>query len=126
MDACGVRVRRLLPLAGAEDITVDHAAGKAYIAAQDRWSTKENTQLPGIYVLDLTSDTALPERLSSDLPGDFKGGVRGLSLFIDASGHRRIFVIHDRGNADYAIEVLDVDGEGLRYVRTVSDAQHLI
>lgn len=126
MDASEVRVRRRLPIAGAEDITIDHAAGKAYIAAQDRWSSKGGKQPPGIYVLDLTSDTALPEKMPSDLSGDFAGGVRGLSFFVGASGTRRLFLIHDRGDADYAVEILDVGGNELHHVRTVADPDHLI
>jgi arylesterase / paraoxonase len=125
MEKGKIRVRRKVPLAGAEDIAIDHAAEKAYIAAQDRWNKTGGAQLNGIYVLDLGNDTALPERMPSDLPDDFRGGVRGLSLFIDGSGTRRLFVVHDRGNADYAVEVLDVHGNELRFVRAVADAEHL-
>jgi arylesterase/paraoxonase len=121
-----VRVRRLLPLAGAEDITIDHAAGRAYISSEDRWKAGKTLQPAGIYGLDLADDRAEPINLTADPPSGFVFHPHGLSLFCGDTDERRLFVINHRGAEDHGVEVFDVDGDRLRHIRTIADRQHLI
>jgi arylesterase/paraoxonase len=127
MDVDDVHVRRRLPLAGAEDITIDHAAGRAYISSEDRWpKAGEMPQPAGIYGLDLANDRARPINLTADLPSGFVFHPHGLSLFCDETDKRRLFVINHRGTEDHVVEVFDVDRDRLRHIRTIANRQHLI
>src|SRR5512144_3306376 len=116
-----VRFQRHLPLAGAEDITIDHAAGRAYISSEDRWKAGKTPQPAGIYGLNLANDRAEPINLTADLPSGFVFHPHGLSLFCGDTDERRLFVINHRGAEDHGVEVFDVDGDRLWYIRTIAD-----
>lgn len=118
---------RSVAIPGPEDITVDHEARRAYISSEDRWAKKgSEPAVAGIHVLDLTSPSALPERMSADVPEGFLFHPHGLALFVSDSGERRLFVINHRGDKDHVIEVFDIDGHRLRHARTITDVEHLV
>lgn len=118
---------RPVSIAGPEDITIDHVVGKAYISSEDRWRKKGTEPVcGGIFALDLTSQSSLPEKMSTDLPEGFIFHPHGLTLFRSDSGDQRLFVINHRSERDHVIEVFDIDGDRLRHARTIADVEHLV
>src|SRR5512132_4558257 len=82
---------RSVSIAGPEDITIAHVERRAYISSEDRWRKKGSESVcGGIFVLDLTSQSAVPERMSADLPEDFIFHPHGLTLFRNDSGDQRL------------------------------------
>ena len=123
---------------GPEDIVIDHEANIAFVASQQRMSDRRRLlgveEMPGgsIFALDLRRETTLEKRLlaNEDSLG-FPFHPRGCSLFTDKNGERRLMVISDRAASNHVVEIFDVVGAafetvGLRHVRTVVDADHLI
>jgi arylesterase/paraoxonase len=96
-----------VPLDGsAEDIQIDRARGLAYLSLFDRMATaKGDTAGPGtIARLDLNMN---PPQVASALTNGPDLHPHGLSLFIDATGQRHLFVINhpeDRSTGEEAIE----------------------
>jgi arylesterase/paraoxonase len=96
-----------IPLDGsAEDIQIDRARGLAYLSIFDRMATaKGDAATPGtIARLDLNMN---PPQVASALTNGPDLHPHGLSLFIDATGQRHLFIINhpeDRSTGDEAIE----------------------
>lgn len=132
-----VVVRGQVEIPGPEDIVVDHAAGVAFVASQQRLSATgkllDFDELPGgaIFALDLNHDPLAPRSLTHQEALGVPFHPRGCSLYCGAPGQRRLLVISDRAAADHVVEIFDVVGEafeavGLRQVRTIVDTKHLI
>jgi arylesterase/paraoxonase len=127
-----VVVRGRIEIPGPEDIAIDHAAGIAFVASQQRLSATgkllEVGELPGgaIFALDLNHEPLAPRRLTHQEALGVPFHPRGCSLYCGAPGVRRLLVVSDRAAADHVVEVFDIDGDQLRHVRTVADPEHLI
>jgi len=127
-------------LRGIEDISVDVAAGRAFLSAYDRWDTddavdKGVSPLPqgGIYVLDAGPLAAVGDQLSvSDASLAFKGEndlhPHGLDLLADGRGGGTLAVINRRyGRAsvdasyehETTLEIFSVDAGGLTHRLTI-------
>ena len=96
-----------IPLDGsAEDIQIDRARGLAYLSLFDRMATaKGDSATPGtIARLDLNMT---PPQVTSALSDGPSLHPHGLSLFIDVTGQRHLFIINhpeDRSTGEEAIE----------------------
>jgi arylesterase/paraoxonase len=96
-----------IPLEGsAEDIQIDRARGLAYLSLFDRMATaKGDSAPPGtIARVDLNMN---PPQVASALTNGPNLHPHGLSLFIDVTGQRHLFVINhpeDRSTGEEAIE----------------------
>ena len=131
-----VVIRGRVEIPGPEDIVIDHAAGIAFVASQQRLSATEKgkgkilspDEMPGgaIFGLDLNSDPLVPRRLIHQEALGVPFHPRGCSLYCGASGARRLMVISDHAAAEHVVEVFDVDGDRLQHVRTVADVEHLV
>jgi arylesterase/paraoxonase len=127
-----VVVRGRVEIPGPEDIVIDHAAGVAFVASQQRLSAKGKLlgpdEMPGgaIFALDLNSDPLVPRGLTNQEALGVPFHPRGCSLYCGAQGVRRLLVISDRAAGNHVVEVFDVDGDRLQNVRTVAGAEHLI
>lgn len=79
--------------ASAEDIQIDRQRGFAYLSLLDRQSLVEGRPVQGtIARINLNSRTRLVESALVTMPEHFR--PHGLSLFIDPSGRRTLFVIN--------------------------------
>ncbi|TVR79772.1 MAG: hypothetical protein EA405_12175 [Rhodospirillales bacterium] len=131
------------PLAGIQDLTVDAAAGVAWLAAQDRWAVEAAAHaradaLPqgGLYALPLDPATLDSAEVSVvDISRAFKGTrsfhPHGIDLHVGDDGRRTLFVVNrrhvrdgpeagaPRWAMDPAIEVFDVEGTALVHRHTV-------
>lgn len=97
---------------GGEDITIDHARRQAFISADDRRAVLAGRPVPGrVFVLDLTAPNTLPVDVTPSLPFDFH--PHGLSLFVDADGARRLFVVNHREDGSEWIELFRVGEDGI-------------
>lgn len=132
-----VVVRGRIEMPGPEDIVIDHAAGIAFVASQQRLSAtgkilNSDDMLGGaIFALDLNHDPLALRSLTHQEALGVPFHPRGCSLYCGTSGERRLLVISDRAAADHVVEIFDVVGEtfeavGLRHVRTIIDTEHLI
>ena len=132
-----VVVRGRVEIPGPEDIVIDHAAGVAFVASQQRLSATGKwlgpDEMPGgaIFALDLNREPLAKRLLTEQTTLGVPFHPRGCSLYCGTSGARRLLVISDRAAADHVVELFDVVGEsfatvGLRPVRTVVDTEHLI
>ena len=118
---------RSVPIPGPEDITIDHVARSAYVSSEDRWPKKgSEPAAAGIFILDLTSQSAVPERMSAEVPEGFIFHPHGLTLFRSDAGERRLLVINHRGDRDHVVEVFDIVDDRLRHTRTIADVEHLV
>lgn len=106
----------------AEDIQVDRERGFAYLSLIDRLSLAEgDTQVQGwIGRLDLNSPDRSVEPALIDPPGHFR--PHGVSLWIDATGQRWMYVINhpvERGIEPEMVELFREEDAGrFRHVRT--------
>jgi sugar lactone lactonase YvrE len=132
-----VVIRGRVEIPGPEDIVIDHAAGIALVASQQRLSVAGKLlgpdEMPGgaIFALDLNREPLASRRLTDQAVLGVPFHPRGCSLYCGASCERRLLVISDRAAADHVVELFDVVEEtfeavGLRHVRTVVDTEHLI
>jgi arylesterase/paraoxonase len=109
---------------GAEDLTIDHAAGVAYISASDRRATMAGTPRPGaLYSYDLNVENAVPLNLTPSADTSFQ--PHGISLWVGADRRRMLYVINHpvAGTAPYphSVEVYEVLGGGLLHRSTIVD-----
>ncbi len=86
-------------LPGPEDITVDSAAGIAFISSDDRRASAAGKPVQGgIYGLGLSGGRYKPERLTEDFKKEFH--PHGISLYKTEKGETLLFVInHTRGGS---------------------------
>jgi arylesterase/paraoxonase len=136
-SAMQVVVRGRIEIPGPEDIVIDHAAGVAFAASQQRLSAAGKIlnadDMPGgaIFALDLRREPLVKRMLTDQAMQGFPFHPRGCSLYCSEPGQRRLLVISDRAAAEHVVEMFDVVGEtfdavGLRHVRTVADSEHLV
>ncbi|MBL25929.1 MAG: hypothetical protein CMM50_00050 [Rhodospirillaceae bacterium] len=113
-----------VPVIGMEDIAVDGGRGVAYLSAYDRRSESgaanaADPTLSGIFRLSLADldrahDDGAPvtvEALSADWTGGATFRPHGISLFIDDSGRRTLFVVNHRdraGGGAKSVEIFDI------------------
>ncbi|HMB07975.1 MAG TPA: SMP-30/gluconolactonase/LRE family protein [Isosphaeraceae bacterium] len=129
-----VIVRERMEIPAPEDITIDHAAGVAFVSSQRRRDEKTGKILtrpedqPGgaIVALDLRGEQVTKRLLMDQDALGFPFHPHGLSLFCGTNGERRLLVINHRGSDDHAVEAFDVEGGRLRHAGTVRDREHLI
>jgi sugar lactone lactonase YvrE len=131
-----VVVRGRIEIPGPEDIVIDHVAGIAFVASQQRMSASgmlKPGDIPGgsIFALDLTGTPPAKRLLAKQASLGFPFHPRGCSFFAGKDSERRLMVISDRTAADHVVEIFDVVGEafdtvGLRHVRTIVDADRII
>ena len=113
-------------LPGAEDIVLDRAAGRMFIASDDRRAMAAGKPTRGaVYILPIVGAEAVSARL--DATGGKPAGFHphGISRFVDSTGKTTIMVVnHPKGFNNYAgttVEIYDaVDGITLNHRRTVS------
>ncbi|MCK7501048.1 MAG: hypothetical protein MZW92_71095 [Comamonadaceae bacterium] len=93
---------------------IDHAAGVAFVASQQRLSATGKLlgpdEMPGgaIFALDLNREPLAPRRLTHQEALGVPFHPRGCSLYCGAPGARRLLVISDRAAADHVVEMFDV------------------
>jgi len=106
-----VTVRERVEIPGPEDITIDHAAGVAFVSSQQRRDEKSGEILlrpedqPGgaIFALDLNGETLAKRVLTDQDALGFPFHPHGLGLFCSKNGERRLFVINHRGTEDHVV-----------------------
>ncbi len=132
-----VVVRGQIEIPGPEDIVIDHAAGVAFVASQQRLSATGKIlnpdEMPGgaIFALDLSSKPLAKRLLTDQKMLGIPFHPRGCSLYCGEPGQRRLMVISDRAAAEHVVEIFDLGGEafatmGLQPIRTGADSEHLI
>lgn len=112
---------------GPEDLTIDDAAGEAYISATDRRAVAAGRPVPGgiwKYALDPASaEDASLVNLTPDATTYFQ--PHGLSLFVGEDGRRTLFVINHPapggGWPTHTVEIYDVGEAGLVHRATLTD-----
>ena len=89
-----------------EDVQIDREQGLAYISLFDRQGSASNSDVPpgDILVLDLTQ---APLKASSALIDGPELHPHGISLFIDPTGQRHLFVINHPENRDKGTEKIE-------------------
>lgn len=108
----------------AEDMQVDRERGFAYLSLIDRAALAQGEAAQGwIGRLDLNAPTPAVEPALVDKPDHFR--PHGVSLWVDASGQRSLFVINhpvERGVEPELVELFREQEPGrFRHVRTFSD-----
>ena len=107
------RCEALVVAPGTEDITIDHAAGLAFISTDDR----RNGARGAIYALSLDGSQSLRD-VSGDMPDVFH--PHGISLWTGEDGAKRLFVVNHRTPDDHTIEIFDVGLNGeLSHAETI-------
>jgi len=112
---------------GAEDLSIDHASGIAYIAAEDRHaymagtaayknkdyeSSKEDYPNGAIWTLDLKDPTSVPVKLKMDIEGAFH--PHGISLLfsdIDSADKGRaveLYVINHKNASESEVSIFTI------------------
>lgn len=107
----------------AEDIVIDRMRGVAYLSVLDRRALLSNRNIRGVILaLDLETDPVGVFLPLSETPSHLH--PHGLSLYQDAAGNTRLFVINhprERGQGPEAVEIFERRDDGLlHHVRTVS------
>ncbi len=136
-SALSVVVRERVAIPGPEDIVIDHDAGVAFIASQQRLSATGKIlspeEMPGgaIFALDLNGEPSAKRALTDQAMLGFSFHPRGCSLYCGVAGERRLMVISDRTTTEHVVEFFDVVGGSfaaisLQHVRTVADSERLI
>ena len=118
------RCERLELDGSAEDIQIDRQRGFAYLSLIDRQALVEGGNAQGtIARIDLNSGERLVEAALVSAPKHFR--PHGLSLFIDRSGQRSLFVINhpvDRGNEPELVEHFRETSPGqFTHIETISN-----
>lgn len=111
---------------GPEDLTIDGAAGVAYISASDRRAIRAGSPRPGaIYAYDLNLENAQPVNLTPNADISFQ--PHGISLWVAPDHRRMLYVINHPapGSAPYthSVEVYDILADGLAHRQTIVDAR---
>jgi arylesterase/paraoxonase len=136
-SATQVVVRGRVEIPGPEDIVIDHSAGMAFVASQQRLSVSGKQlsldEMPGgsIFGLDLNTESLTKRLLTDQGSLGFPFHPRGCSFLRGKDGQRRLMVISDRTVNDHAVEIFDLvgesfDGVALKHIQTVLDAECLI
>ncbi len=119
-----------LPLEGsAEDILVDRERGFAYISLLDRLGLVEGRDdVQGtVALINLNAKTPASRVALLDKPAHFR--PHGLSLYVDATGQRHLFVLNhpkNRGSEPEMVELFfEVRPGAFRHVRTWTDEKFL-
>lgn len=98
-------------LVGAEDITIDHASGLAYIGTDERRSyltTGKNTEHNGaLWVSDLNQSPAIPVQIETDYPDVFH--PHGIAL-LKQDSKDFLFVVNHTTTTDHQIDVFELTG----------------
>ena len=106
--------RRVDVAPGTEDVEIDEATGQVFVSSFDRrgWYAGDGGAFPrgGIYMLDLNDRTLTPRLVSPDTPAEFS--PHGISLWRDADGARRLFVVSHRSDGGEFVEMFDVGEDG--------------
>ena len=111
------RCRPVEGVPGPEDLLIDAASGIAYISSYDRAAAAAGKAVPGaIYAYDLNRADAAPKNLTPRATPDFR--PHGISLYRDASGRAWLHVITHPPAGD-AVDLLEIQGGRLAYVRTI-------
>ena len=102
---------------GPEDLTIDATTGIAYISSYDRSAAGRGESVPGaILAYDVDGPAPGLVNLTPDADAQFR--PHGLSLYRDANGDTRLFVVnHPSGG--HSVEIFDITDEGLVHARTV-------
>jgi arylesterase/paraoxonase len=113
-------VLKEIPLAGAEDLTVDYASGLLFISAFDRAGERREEQpTGGIYVMDVNDPELTPIRLDDGLGEGFHPhGIYFLKL---DSVRYRLWVVNHQNNT-HTIEVFDfIPNDHFAHIKTYAD-----
>jgi len=109
---------------GAEDLTIDADANRAYLSATDRRALVAGRPVPGAiwaYALDRAEGGLV--NLTPDATTYLQ--PHGVSLWVGPDGRRTLFVVNHpapgHGWPDHTIEIYDVDGERLVHRATLTD-----
>ncbi len=105
---------------GAEDLTVDHARGLAWISADDRRATMAGAPARGqLLTMDLTATEPRLVELTPAEPADFH--PHGLSLWTGPDGRQRLFVINHPVGGGHVVEIFDLtEAGGLVHAESVT------
>ena len=98
---------KAVPLAGsAEDIQVDRSAATAYLSVLDRRAVYAGQDVTGTVIkVDLNSAHMTRTPAISGAPQGFR--PHGLSLFTDADGAQRLFVINHPADKPHTVEIFE-------------------
>lgn len=114
---------RVEGVVGAEDITIDPLTGVAYISAMDRRLLASTGEHQGGIYTYIPGSFDRPEKLASDLEGDFHPHGIGLWKGRREGEADRLFVVTHPldadGNGTSQVDVFDLGDAGLAHVRTV-------
>jgi len=100
-----------------EDLLIDSATGVAYISSYDRSAAARGAPEPGaILAYDLNDPSPDLVNLTPEADAEFR--PHGISLYRDATGDARLFVVNHPSDGD-AIELFDLTPEGLAHRETL-------
>jgi len=103
---------------GPEDHTIDPATGIVYLSGYDRVAAIQGSPTPGaIWSYDLKDPDAVPTNLTPDADAGFL--PHGISLYTDADGAQRLFVIN-HGNGEQAVDIFSVTDGALQKIKSVT------
>lgn len=106
---------------GAEDITIDHAKGLAFVSAEDRRAryAGKTPQRGGLFVFNVSDPAGTIREVALDGPADFQ--PHGIGLY-KGEGMTRLFVVSHPVSGGHVIETFDVSETGdLTHVDSIRD-----
>ena len=114
------QVLKEIPLPGAEDMTIDYESGRMFISSFDRAAAVQGENpTGGIYVLDLNSAEAIPNRLDDGLGAGFH--PHGIYLNKTDSATWRLWVVNHQ-NGNQTIELFEFIGpDHFAHLKTFKD-----
>ena len=113
-----------LPIAGAEDITIDTQAGLAFISVDDRRvNSKDPASMEGaILVMNLSDSIPTLKNITPSDLQDFH--PHGISLWTEPDGRQFLFVVNHRQKSwEQVIERFAWRNDSLIYLESIMDAK---
>ena len=105
-------------LTGTEDITIDYAAGTAFISSDDRRANVAGKPTPGaIFLYDLSADLNQVTNLTAGFDQEFH--PHGLSLYVDSATVRWLHVVNHRRNGHF-IEIFRFEENELIHQQSIA------
>lgn len=102
---------------GTEDLAIDHKAGTLFISSTASRRGEVNSNVDGIYILDLNQGEAEPQYLDHDYKGELH--PHGISLYIQDS-ICLLYVVNHNQDGDF-VEIFDYRNKRLSHIQSISD-----
>jgi arylesterase / paraoxonase len=113
----------VLPIAGAEDITIDQHTGIAFISADDRRANikQSGSVQGGIFIMRLNDSIPQLQNITPSHLDDFH--PHGISLWREADGRVFLFVInHKQKDPAHVVERFEWRNDSLFHLESIADS----